>query len=41
MFNHLPTHIGCAANEIQVFKLALERFLLYAILFYRGTFQFQ
>ena len=28
IFNHLPTHIKCLANEIQVFKLALERFLL-------------
>jgi len=26
--NHLPNHIKCAVNEIQVFKLALKRFLL-------------
>jgi len=28
IFNHLPTHIKCVANEIQVFKSALKRFLL-------------
>jgi hypothetical protein len=28
IFNHFPTYIKCAANEIQVFKLALKRFLL-------------
>ena len=28
IFNHLPTRIKCVANEIQVFKLALNRFLL-------------
>jgi len=28
IFNHLPPHIKCVANETQVFKLALKRFLL-------------
>ena len=28
IFNHFPTYIQCAANEIQGFKLALKRFLL-------------
>jgi len=27
-FNHLPTHLKCVANEVQVFKSALKRFLL-------------
>jgi len=26
IFNHLPTHIQCVANEIKVFKSALTRF---------------
>jgi hypothetical protein len=26
--NHLPTHIKCVANGIQIVKLALKRFLL-------------
>ena len=28
IFIHLPTHIMCVVNEIQVFKLALKSFLL-------------
>jgi hypothetical protein len=28
IFNHLPTHIKCVVNEIQVFKSTLKRFLL-------------
>jgi hypothetical protein len=28
IFNHLPTHIKNAANEIQVFKKTLKRFIL-------------
>jgi hypothetical protein len=28
IFNHLPTHLKYVAKEIQVFKLALKRFLL-------------
>jgi len=28
IFNHLPTHVKYVANEIQVFKSALKRFLL-------------
>jgi len=28
IFNHLPTHIKCVANEIQVFKMTLKKFLL-------------
>jgi hypothetical protein len=24
IFNHLPTHINCVANEMQLFKLALK-----------------
>jgi hypothetical protein len=28
IFNNFSTYIKCAANEIQVFKLALKRFLL-------------
>jgi len=28
IFNYLPTHIKNVANEIQVFKMALKRFLL-------------
>jgi len=28
IFNHLPNHIKCVANEIQVFKSALNSFLL-------------
>jgi hypothetical protein len=28
IFNHLPTHIKCEGNKIQVFQTALKRFLL-------------
>jgi len=28
IFNHFPTHLKCVANKVQVFKLALKRFLL-------------
>jgi len=28
IFIHLPTHIQCVANEIEVFKSALTRFFL-------------
>ena len=28
IFNHLSTHIQCVANEIHIFKLALNRVLL-------------
>ena len=29
IFNHLPTHTKGVANEIQIVKLALQRFLLF------------
>ena len=28
IFNHLPSHINCVANEIQILKLALKWFLI-------------
>jgi hypothetical protein len=37
IFNHLPTHIKCVANEIQGFKSAVNGLLL-THLFYSGIF---
>ena len=37
-FNHRPTHIKSVANEIQVFKRTLKRFLLDNSFYYIGEY---
>ena len=38
IFNHLPIHIQCVQNEMQVFKRTLKRFLLDNSFYYIGEY---